>query len=104
VVWCSKVTAGCRSRLPGTAFWGSQPKAARGYAERGFEHGPANTTRALLACQIADAAFADEALTAIAAASAALESAAEDDDLGGVFECGRVRVINYAIGQEPEGR
>ena len=86
------------SALSKTAFWGSQPKAARGYAERGFEHGPANTTRALLACQIADAAFADEALRAIAAASAALESAAEDDDLGGVFECGRVRVINYAIG------
>jgi hypothetical protein len=86
------------SALSKTAFWGSQARAARVYAQRGFEHGPVNTTRALLACQIADASSDREALAAIASASDALESAAVDDDLGGVFECGRVRVINYAIG------
>jgi transcriptional regulator with XRE-family HTH domain len=86
------------SALSKTAFWGSQARAARVYAQRGFEHGPVNTTRALLACQIADASSDREALAAIASASDALESAAVDDDLGGVFECGRIRVINYAIG------
>jgi hypothetical protein len=85
------------SALSKTAFWGSQARAARVYAQRGFEHGPVNTTRALLACQIADASSDREALAAIASASDALESAAVDD-LGGVFECGRIRVINYAIG------
>jgi transcriptional regulator with XRE-family HTH domain len=94
--------------LSKTAFWGSQARAAAELAQRGFESSPANTTRALLSCQVADAAPAAMGVAAINAAHDALDTAAVDDELSGVFGCGPTRVINYSIGAylkagDPEG-
>ena len=94
--------------LSKTAFWGSQPRAAAEFARRGVESSPANTTRVLLSCQVADAAPAATGVAAISAAHDALDAAMVDDDLSGVFGCGPTRVINYSIGVylkagDPEG-
>jgi transcriptional regulator with XRE-family HTH domain len=94
--------------LSKTAFWNSQPRTAAELAQRGFESSPANTTRALLSCQVADAAPAAAGVAAINAAHDALGTAAVDDELSGVFGCGPTRVINYSIGAylkagDPEG-
>jgi transcriptional regulator with XRE-family HTH domain len=94
--------------LSKTAFWGLQARAAADFAQRGFESSPANTTRALLSCQVADAASGTLGVAAINAAHDALDTAVVDDDLSGVFGCSSTRVINYSIGAflkagDPEG-
>ncbi len=85
--------------LSKTAFWDGRPRRAAEFARRGYDCAPANSTRALLACQEADAAghlpLADDA---IRRACAAQDELTLDDDLGGVFACGQVRTANYSIG------
>jgi hypothetical protein len=85
------------SSLSKSAYWSDRIPAAQLHAERAFEIAPPAPVRALLACQMADASPAPAADAAIAAASDALDSRTGQDDLGGVFDCGRVRVANYAI-------
>lgn len=94
--------------LSKTAFWDGNMGRAGVLARRGFERCPPNSTRVLLACQEADAAPPAEAREAIGRARAARDEVSADDDLGGIFSCGGVRLANYATGfhlkaGEPDG-
>jgi hypothetical protein len=82
--------------LSKTAYWDGHVGRAAALARRGYEVCPPNSTRILLACQEADAAAAPDARNAINRARQAREDAAVDDDLGGIFSCGDVRLANYA--------
>jgi hypothetical protein len=84
--------------LSKTAYWDGQRGAALDLAKRGYEASPPNSTRALLACQVADAADPADAAAAITAARDALGGADAKNELGGVFSCGPTRIANYAIG------
>ncbi|HEY6310701.1 MAG TPA: hypothetical protein VIY52_07825 [Streptosporangiaceae bacterium] len=84
--------------LSKTAFWDGHLSRAGALARRGYERCPPNTTRVLLACQEADAASATEAQHAIGRARDARDEANTDDDLGGIFACGSVRLANYSAG------
>lgn len=82
--------------LSKTAFWDGNTGRAAALARRGYERCPPNATRVLLACQESDAAAPPEARDAIDRARRARDEAAADDDLGGIFSCGGVRLANYA--------
>jgi hypothetical protein len=84
--------------LSKAAFWDGCPKRAAEFARRGYDCAPANSTRALLACQEADATDLPQAADAIQRAWDAQDDVTRDDDLGGVFACGQVRTANYSIG------
>jgi hypothetical protein len=84
--------------LSKTAFWDGHLGRAGALARRGYERCPPNSTRVLLACQEADAASATEVQHAIGRARDAREEARTDDDLGGIFVCGGVRLANYSAG------
>lgn len=84
--------------LSKAAFWDGRLNRAAEFARRGYECALPNSTRALLACQEADAAAAPVAVDAIQRATDALAGLACDDDLTGVFSCGLVRKANYSIG------
>jgi len=81
-----------------TAFWDGQRSRARDLARLGYECCPRNSTRVLLACQEADAGDVPAARQAISQATRAREEITGDDDLGGVFACGQVRLANYLMG------
>lgn len=83
--------------LSKTAFWDGQARRAAEFARRGYDCSPANSTRALLACQEADASDVPTAIDAIRRAWDAQAERTRDDDLGGVFACGQVRTANYSI-------
>jgi len=80
------------------AFWEGRRTKARELARLGYECSPANSTRVLLACQEADAAGLPEAGDAMGRALRAHSEIIRQDDLGGVFECGEVRLANYLMG------
>lgn len=84
--------------LSKTAYWDGQLKRAAEYARRGYDCSPANSTRALLACQEADASELPTAVEAIQRAWDALSEAVSDDFPAGVFSCGHVRAGNYSVG------
>ena len=83
--------------LSKTAYWDGQTGQAAALAREGFESCPANTTRALLACQESDALPLSHANGAISRARNALDDAAADDDLPGLFSAGAVRLANYTV-------
>jgi hypothetical protein len=82
--------------LSKTAFWDGQLGKAVSLARRGYECCPRNSTRILLACQEADAAAVPQGREAIGRARQAFDDVRLDDDLGGVFACGAVRLANYS--------
>jgi transcriptional regulator with XRE-family HTH domain len=84
--------------LSKTAYWDRRPRRAADYARRGYDCAPANSTRALLACQEGDASELPIAIDAIRRAWEAQNELRADDDLPGIFSCGRVRTANYTIG------
>jgi hypothetical protein len=84
--------------LSKTAYWDGRLNRAGEFARRGYDCAPANSTRALLACQESDAADLPVAVDAIRRAKDALAGLTCDDDLTGVFSCGQVRAANYSIG------
>ena len=84
--------------LSKTAFWDGHLRRAAEFAREGYDCASANSTRALLACQEADATDARTALDALQRAKRAQEDITRDDDLSGVFACGQVRTANYSIG------
>jgi hypothetical protein len=84
--------------LSKTAYWDGRPQRAAEFAQQGYDCAPANSTRALLACQEADATDVPFALDAIQRASEAQAEISRDDDLPGVFSCAQVRTANYCIG------
>jgi transcriptional regulator with XRE-family HTH domain len=83
--------------LSKTAFWDGRLRRAAEFAREGYNCAPANSTRALLACQEADATDVPFALDAIQRARRAQDEITRDDDLSGVFACGQVRTANYSI-------
>lgn len=84
--------------LSKTAFWDGQRAKAGDFARRGFECSPRNSTRVLLACQEADAADLPAAQDGMGRAVRARDEVIRADDLGGMFECGQVRLANYLMG------
>jgi hypothetical protein len=82
--------------LSKTAYWDGNIGRAAALARRGFERCPPNSTRVLLACQESDASPAPEGRDAISRAQDARDKARLDDDLGGIFTCGDVRLANYS--------
>jgi hypothetical protein len=84
--------------LSKTAFWDGRRTKARDLARRGYECCPANSTRVLLSCQEADAAELPAAHEDMGRALRAHAEIVLEDDLGGVFGCGKARLANYLMG------
>jgi hypothetical protein len=85
------------SAMSKVAFWDGRRTRAADLARHGYEICPPNSTRVLLACQEADAADVPAAQEAISRAVRAEREITEDDDLPGLFSCGRVRRSCYTM-------
>ena len=85
------------SALSKIAFWDGERERASDLARRGYECCPPSSTRVLLACQEADAADLPGAREAISRAGRAHDEITADDDLAGLFSCGRARRACYTM-------
>lgn len=83
--------------LSKTAYWDGHIGRAASLARQGYERCPPNSTKALLACQEADALPVAHARDSINRARRAYEDVQADDDLAGLFSIGAVRLANYTV-------
>lgn len=85
------------SAMSKVAFWDGRKARAADLACHGYDICPPNSTRVLLACQEADAAAIPAAQEAINRAVRADDEMTRDDELPGLFSCGRARRSCYTM-------